>query len=403
MIAARQIFLGRGGGGAKTLYRWIRMHVSRVRLTAGQAQWSEIQMLDVNDNVYQWPEGTTCYNTTNHVNVGTFGTGQTLDKLIDGSLDTKMCAINLGSYKYFDFDVYIDLGAEVFDAKKWCKWRWYTADDNHGRDPVAFSLYLSTDANTWVPVDADAEVNITTTRKALAYTGNIDLKMDYVKTGLVAWWDGIWNAGVGEHDSAANEWVDLTDGTAYELLDTGSWDDDSRLHTAGVCFRVDKTAQLLEAVKTGIFSFEVGTSKALGDATWVSQIVNIAPSTTIGYNIGIIELARDESTGQVNTSYGGTGSYSADGIYIPSDKDAFITSAVVLDGAKGCVYANGSGLYSNGSAITPNGSLEGVYLRLPATSYSFRGHYHFFRFYNRVLSSKEIAVNEAIDRTRFTP
>lgn len=153
-----------------------------------------------------------------------------------------MCIINLGSYKYFDVDMYIDLGAAVFDPRKWCKWRWYTADDNAGRDPVSFSLYLSIDAENWIPVDADTEVTVTGTRGAIAYTGDIDLNLDYARNGLVAWWDGIWNAGIGVHDSNAASWVDLVDGTAYALVDTGSWDDNSRIHSASCFFFADKTA-----------------------------------------------------------------------------------------------------------------------------------------------------------------
>lgn len=247
--AATKAFLGKKlvwqKGAAAPLYRWIRMHISKVKANAGQVQLSEIKMLDKDGNVYPWPVGTTCYNTPNHINTGTFGTGQTPDKLIDGSTSTKMCAINLGSYKYFDFDIYIDLGAETFDATKWCKWCWYTADDNPGRDPVAFSLYLSIDATTWVPVDADAEASITATRFELAYTGDINLKMEYAKNGLVAWWDAIWNAGIDIHDSSATTWKDLIDGTAYTLEDTGSWDDNSRLHTASKFFIADKTTQML--------------------------------------------------------------------------------------------------------------------------------------------------------------
>ena len=34
-------------------------------------------------------------------------------------------------------------------------------------------------------------------------------KCPYVKDGLIAWWDGIWNAGVGIHDASATVWRDL--------------------------------------------------------------------------------------------------------------------------------------------------------------------------------------------------
>ena len=34
---------------------------------------------------------------------------------------------------------------------------------------------------------------------------------DYVQNGLIAMWDGEWNAGLGVHDPNATTWVDLSE------------------------------------------------------------------------------------------------------------------------------------------------------------------------------------------------
>lgn len=53
----------------------------------------------------------------------------------------------------------------------------------------------------------------------------------YVKDGLIAMWDGEWNAGPGEHDATATTWKDLVGSTDFSLTDAGSWSADSLLCT----------------------------------------------------------------------------------------------------------------------------------------------------------------------------
>ena len=42
-------------------------------------------------------------------------------------------------------------------------------------------------------------------------------KNPYITDGLVAWWDGIWNAGLGVHDSNATVWRDIIGGREFVL------------------------------------------------------------------------------------------------------------------------------------------------------------------------------------------
>lgn len=152
------------------------MHIEKTSGTNGQTQFSEIQFIDSNETTYEWPIGTTCYNTVDHMNVGTFGVDQFPNKLIDGNISTKMCAINLGNTRYVNFDIYIDLCNPALDILKFNRWRWWTGDDNPGRDPMTFSLYMSNDASRWTLVDYAEDVAITNQRHTIAYVGQVKYK-----------------------------------------------------------------------------------------------------------------------------------------------------------------------------------------------------------------------------------
>jgi len=58
------------------------------------------------------------------------------------------------------------------------KWRWYTANDASNRDPVSFKLEASNDNQNWIELDSAIDVDVTTTRQTIAYTGNITLPND---------------------------------------------------------------------------------------------------------------------------------------------------------------------------------------------------------------------------------
>ena len=59
---------------------------------------------------------------------------------------------------------------------------------------------------------------------AAAVGGFAETTLDYVRDGLVAQWDGIDNAGTGQHDSAATTWTDLVGGRNFTLHDVAIGD-----------------------------------------------------------------------------------------------------------------------------------------------------------------------------------
>lgn len=375
-----------------TLYRWIRMHISKVKANAGQVQLSEIKMLDNGGGVYAWPEGTTCYNTTSHSNSGTFGTGQTPDKLIDGNTSTKMCAINLGSTNYFGFDIYIDIGECVFDAHKWCKWCWYTADDNPGRDPVTFSLYLSTDAETWIPVDSCADVSITTTRFALAYTGDINLNMEYVKTGLVAMWDGEWNAGGGVHDANVGAVNIAGDAELVFPTNLDYWSMGAKSFDLSLIYHTDVRGRITISANTfsmSQFTTEVCLSRG-SDSTGEFGLVQDGVSFLTELNGASTALFRayDSGGGLTINAQPNVGSTT-----VPN------TLAFTYDGTTARFYANGT--LSTSAAMVLRAAFNVGLVRIGSVYLYNSGSIFSIRVYNKALTAQNVADNAELDQARF--
>ncbi|WP_099465889.1 hypothetical protein [Parabacteroides provencensis] len=58
-----------------------------------------------------------------------------------------------------------------------------------------------------------------------------DNKFDYIQDGLVLWFDGVWNNGIGKHNDNATVWKDLSGNNADAILGgalpAGAWTEDS--------------------------------------------------------------------------------------------------------------------------------------------------------------------------------
>lgn len=153
------------GGSA----RYLRMHITGKRGGSGEKylQMSEIKLVNTNGTSFSWPAGTTVTSSTNGNS-----SSEAPVKLIDGNVSTKYCTWN----GYLPLDVTIDLGSgNSVNLATYSRWQWYTANDANARDPTSFSFLASNDGVKWVELNAATNATITTTRRALAYTGNLDL------------------------------------------------------------------------------------------------------------------------------------------------------------------------------------------------------------------------------------
>ena len=55
----------------------------------------------------------------------------------------------------------------------------------------------------------------------------------YVSDGLISWWDGIWNTGLGKHSNTATSWKNLVGSPNLTIYGGGTWGK-NRLECDGV-------------------------------------------------------------------------------------------------------------------------------------------------------------------------
>ena len=153
--------------------RYLRMTITAKRSsTENLLQLSEIKLVTTNGTAFAWPSGTSVSAKVSTGNVST-SSSETPAKLIDNSVSTKMCAQN---GKNLPCTITIDLGSgKSIDLSVYSRWQWYTANDVANRDPTSFSFSASNDGVKWVELNAATNATVTTSRRALAYTGNLDL------------------------------------------------------------------------------------------------------------------------------------------------------------------------------------------------------------------------------------
>lgn len=137
-------------------FKFFRLTISRIRSSGGM-QMSEIKFLKDGSEV-SIPSGTTITSTG-----AAYSQGETVDKLIDGSVNTK----------YFTTSVPVTITIEFPSVVDYTEWEWYTANDSPGRDPSEFSVEVSSDGDNWVSGDSVTGFDATQSRKVLAYQGNI--------------------------------------------------------------------------------------------------------------------------------------------------------------------------------------------------------------------------------------
>lgn len=218
----------------------------------------------------------------------------------------------------------------------------------------------------------------------------------YVTDGLVAMWDGEWNAGGGVHDPNATTWNDCVDGVMLTPNGTPIWTTDG-LYGNGTSFHanIPYMATLLE---TGKYSVEVciGESRTARNDNGLVAIGNTGSGSADGGGVYMKINAGSNTAFNVvvnSENYGRNDTYTGN--------QTFSMSANA--GSEFSVFGNGS-LYQNKTATVgftpPNdnfsiGQFKNVY------SFNTYIDIHCVRVYSRALSVSEIAANDAIDKRRF--
>jgi len=211
----------------------------------------------------------------------------------------------------------------------------------------------------------------------------------YVTDGLVAMWDGEWNAGGGVHDANATVWADLI-GTHNLTVNSGATWSTNGLST---------------------------TTRIAGGLAYSSAYI----SSTIGAIEACYDMRADSDNSQgrglvCNTNARSLMSRGVDGLRSRGEASVmtpFVTSRLLSRWSGSVVYAtsfSADKLYFGGVEQTTesapgNWNLPN-YIRIGSNSATNTnlcaiGTCHCIRLYSRALTAAEVAANYAIDAARF--
>lgn len=222
----------------------------------------------------------------------------------------------------------------------------------------------------------------------------------YVTDGLIAMWDGQWNAGGGVHDAGATTWADLS-GNGYDI----SVDNNVFAWTQNSIQSPNSSFLPLEA-RAGAYSVSRGTIEAVFKIRGVSGSFGRVWSGNVDksdYRFALLVSSgtpsmaiqcgsiRGSKFAEIGVATINVGSIVCASFYRDSTSNMGITvngsTNYVLSGFSS-VYNEPRGLCMFGdNTVTPGNNVSG-------DIYSMRS-------YSRALTAAEIAANYTIDRERF--
>ena len=217
-----------------------------------------------------------------------------------------------------------------------------------------------------------------------AFTASADISASaYVQTGLVAQWDGIENAGAGQHDANATTWVDLAgnglDATLNKSYE-GCWSANS----------LKMNNSLYASFVTnfpGSFTVEIICSAPFSGAK--SMYNTLFCTTDDAYSV--YKNGNSLTFKQVPAN----GSRPSIANYDGSSVVCTIDGKTVSIG-----YQGQSPVASTGTAISETGDRTWC-IGGADSGHALIGEIFAVRIYNRALTAAEVAMNAAIDKVRF--
>lgn len=209
----------------------------------------------------------------------------------------------------------------------------------------------------------------------------------YVTDGLIAMWDGEWNAGGGIHDAAATMWKNLVSGGVDATSSGGNvWS--SNYVSGGKGFVV------AGAIFSGLTAWTV-------EVAWVtSSAVNgyaSAIGKNQGNNYGVSALGRWDNSNLVFGSVGG--------VNLTWDRAGYGARMSSLRSNGSTAYLDRNGVLSANKAVSATNlstwaGISTWYIAAAAAT-GQKNKFHCIRIYNRFRTLSEIAVNYAVDKERF--
>ena len=224
------------------------------------------------------------------------------------------------------------------------------------------------------------------------------LKNLYIQDGLVAWWDGEWNAGLGVHDSNATVWKDLVGPyTMTASAQTDTWN---------------------------------ATCLTMGTTTWkitpktqFVRLLNSPQRVNESYSVEMVLSHTDQSNkcifGHRYITLDIHAYHAYEAVWLKNGTDVYVGAAsggkhsISLSGARSGSTANelirwhynGGHTQSATRAYTQAADSDNFNVGVGFGQYPERGiataNIYCIRLYNRALTDAEVAFNYATDKRRF--
>ena len=219
----------------------------------------------------------------------------------------------------------------------------------------------------------------------------------YVTDGLVVHLDGADNAGAGTHDPSATTWTDLSGNGNHGTVAAGiAWAANGWVNSADGRPVLLTGTQARDAIATKTFTLEFACRPARkSDRECFFG----------GYNTGGLSIEHNAggvSDGRIRLYYDGAPDSQISGVTQDAGEDAVF--ALVSGPSEQKLYKNGTLVHTVRKEITASRLGQATYYiggEPSRTSMAFRGTYHSFRLYNRLLTAEEVAQNAAADRARL--
>ena len=241
-------------------------------------------------------------------------------------------------------------------------------------------------------VESAAEASVSEPRVATSGSK----KNPYVTKGLVAMWDGEWNAGLGRHNAKASKWKDLVGMSDCDPVGAPKFLGNSVELDGNSCWKINPSPELLKAVLNPSMTCEVVLKFGKGAISANEGFIGFGKNNSRvlwGYAGGApmspnASIVFQHKGSPPPTSWKSDGKVEGLHTIVISANNAEVLG--LIDG-KQCVKTQ-SGVATNSDPCFI-GNIDGFGKMV--------GDIYCVRIYNRALDERELLSNHAIDKKRF--
>ena len=217
--------------------------------------------------------------------------------------------------------------------------------------------------------------------------GAAEWKNPYVTDGLVAMWDGEWNAGPGKHNANATVWKDLV--SSHDLSRTGN----PVISSDSVQVDNDNYYSRANDVLTNS-SFTI-------EAVWMPHVANVTDRQPLGNNGygGFTLINRGNTLWGAAVGFGGSYRWINFGTITAGE-----LCQISYSGSNGSQIARKNGVVTNTDSISGSyyyNVIKPFGIGKSGSAIGCDSTYYNVRIYSRALTAAEVAANYAVDKARF--